>query len=268
MSTSRGIFPTTLFVLLRFTPVVTALTIITGTSSLAPEGIHQITDLLIRLTLVLVAWSMSEGALMLWIRERNAGSPSAPGYGVVSGFFALLVLLSLLIFRAASTQGMFLLLLGALSLRGATRAGWEQGRPLTAVCTCLAAHSAVAALSFLIVLDNHLPWEGVAISLAVGSLMGAVETTWYADALVGVRVGWLLPLYRLSLALAPILIGTLALAGRLPKVYLVIYLLFAVITRTLRAISLDGRITPRLFGSVAITYLLCLSILSVCRIYS
>lgn len=268
MSTSRGIFLTTLFILLRFTPVVTALTVITGTSSLSPEGIYQITDLLIRLALALAAWSMSEGALMLWIRERNTGSQSALGYGVVSVFFASLVLLSLLIFRSASTQGMFLLLLGALSLRGAARAGWEQGRPLTAVCACLVAHSALAALSFLIVLDNHLPWEGFVVSLGIGTLLGAVETTWYADALATARARWLLPLYRLSLSLAPVLIGTLAVAGRLPKIYVSVYLLFALIARPVASTTRDGRITTQLFGRVTVVYLACIVILVLCRIYS
>lgn len=268
MNTSRGILLTTLFVLLRLTPIGAALTIITGTATLPPDRIAEIADLMVRLTLALIAWSMSEGTLMLWFRERASGSQVARGYGFVAIFFAVLVALTLLIFRAQCSQTAFLVLLGALSLRGITRASWEQGRPLTAVFTCIGAHTVLAALSFMLVLNDHLPWEGGIISLAIGTLVGAVEITWYADTLESIRNRWLLPVYRISLGLAPILIGMLALLGRLPQLYLAVYLIFVLTVKTLKQIRLDGRISAQRFGSVATIYVVFVGILIACRIYS
>jgi hypothetical protein len=211
---------------------------------------------------------MSEGAFMLWFRERASGSQVARGYGFVAIFFAILVALTLLIFRAQCSQTVFLILLGALSLRGIARAGWEQGRPLTAVVACIGAHTALAALSFMLVLNDHLPWEGGVISLAVGTLLGAVEITWYADTLESIRSRWLLPVYRIALGVAPILVGMLALLGRLPHLYLAVYLVFALIPKTLKQVALDGCISPQRFGSVATIYVVFIVILIACRIYS
>jgi hypothetical protein len=221
-----------------------------------------------RLTLALIAWSMSEGAFMLWFRERSAGSQMARGYGFVAIFFAILVMFALLIFRAQCSQQVFLILLGALSLRGATRASWEQGRPQAAVFTSIFAHSALAAISFLLLLNDHLPWEGAVISFAVGSLLAAVEIAWYADTLQSVHARWLLPLYRILLALAPILVGMLSLLGRLPHIYLAIYLVFILTAKAAKQIALDGRIASQRFLSIAAIYIVFVGILIACHLYS
>ena len=192
----------------------------------------------LRAFIVLLLWSMTEGTAMLWVREKNAGSSRTRGYGAVAIILGLLVLVMLQAFRTKATQPEFLLLLAALALRGMSRGGWEQNRPYLAALTAPAAHTLMALLSFTLITDSF-SWQASVISLTVGVFTGAVESTYHAATFnvqthsskphpqglayqVTSYPRWLLPLYRLSIALPAVVVGSLSVFRQLPSTYALI----------------------------------------------
>lgn len=266
MTEQKGTLITILYILLRFAPLGLSF-IVMDLSAYDSEGITQIADRFIRLAVVLALWTMTEGVFMIWIRARNASASSSSGYGVVSAIFALIVLAFLQAFRVQSSQGMFLALLTALALRGMSRAGWEQGRQHIAFLTSLAAHATLGCLSFMTIVDS-LPWQGAVLAIGLGSMLGALDATWYGSSLNHNRKGWILPVYRVSLAFGPTVVGTLALMGFLPRIYLAIYallLLGAPLARHSSAINAIPVDRLRSIIGMSIGFIV---IMIVCRMYS
>jgi len=266
MHDSRGIFATSLFILLRFSPIAVAYLIV-DISLLGTPGQTQLFDQTLRLIAVLALWSLVEGLSMLWIRKRNAASADARGYGAVTLMGAFLVLGMLQVFRAQASQKHFLLLLTALALRGMSRGGWEQGRPHISLLTAIAAHALLAALSMMLAL-NSLPWPTFVIALAVGALVGAVEASWYGASFKGMNRWWIEPVHRLSLVFPPLAITTLAILHALPPLYALCFTLTPVAMRSAKRASLGTLVTSSYFYTIAGMHLVFMAIMTVCRIYS
>jgi hypothetical protein len=265
MNASRGIFATCAFALLRFSPIAVAYLILDLSTVDAPGQIHLF-DRTLRLFAVLALWSLVEGLSMLWIKKKNTASSDARGYAAVTLLAAFLVLGMLQLFRAQASQSHFLLLLTALALRGMSRGGWEQGRPHVSLLTAIAAQSLLAALSMMLAL-NSLPWPTYVIALAVGSLLGAVEASWYGTAFKGQNRWWIEPVHRLSLVFPPLAITALAVLHVLPPLYALCFALTPVAARTAKRASIRSLETSSELYTIAGTYLVFMAIMAVCRIY-
>jgi hypothetical protein len=266
MIPSRGILTTFLFILLRLSPIAVGYLIVDLSALSGVDQSHYL-DQTLRLAAVLVLWGLTEGLSMLWISKRNAASADARGYGAVTLIAAFLVLGMLQVFRTQASQNHFLLLLTALALRGMSRSGWEQGRPHISLLTSIGAHSLLAGLSLLLAL-NVLPWPTFVIALSVGSLLGAVEASWYGPTFKRSTQRWIEPVHRLSLVMAPLAITTLALLHALPPLYALCFTLTPVAARTARRSSLSSLVTSSELYTIAGTYLVFVAIMTVCRLYS
>lgn len=267
MSARRGLLLSTLYVLLRLSPALTSLAILENRFASLDE-VEFVANRFLRLFLVLVTWSMAEGACMLWIRARKESSPQSLGYAITASVFGLITAFFLGLFRSQSPETTFLLLLGSLGLRGATRSGWEQGRPQISIVTSVLAHTSMAALSFMVVLNDSLPWQAAILCAAVGSLVGAVEVSWNSETLASLRAKWILIVFRVLLVLPPIAVGLLALLGYLSHIYLSTYLILVPLARVNKRCSVENRVTPELFPSTAGLYLLFVTIMVACRVFS
>ena len=268
MSSKPAIFPSLVYLLLRFTPIVTPLLVLDLRAGPADQYSMYI-DTLLRLLIVLVVWSMTESLSMLWIREKNSGSRNARGYGAVTLMSAFLVLAFLQVFRAQSSQNQFLLLLTALGLRGMTRAGWEQGRAYISVITAILAHSLVALLSFILALHS-LPWQTLVVSTAVGMLLAAVETAWNSARFQSPAASrpWIMPVLRASIVYAPLAVGSLSLLLALPKIYCATLLLLFPALRVAKLLPTEAAISTGRTVAIAGLYLAFMTIMAICRVYS
>ncbi len=254
------------YTLLRISPAGTALVVL-DFYLFGPEEYALIVNRLLRLIAVLVCWNMTEGTVMLWIKARENNSSQRRGYGVVALGLALTTLFVMQAFRAQASQGMFLTLLAILALRGMSRAGWEQNRAHVSVATSTLSHCLLAGLSFALAL-GEIQAQVICVAIAVGTLLGAVEMTWHADALSQIHNRWVRPMYRVCLAGAPALIGTLALIGYLERLYLAVYLLLPVAAPVIRRSATDGSISRVYLRRVMLLYLLFIGIMILCRVYS
>jgi hypothetical protein len=268
MSSQSNFFVSLLFLVLRLTPVVTPFLVL-DLSGLTAEQYSSGINKLLRLLVVLIVWSMTESVSMLWIREKNAGSPRARGYGAVTLIGAIIVLAFLQVFRSQSSQNQFLLVLTALGARGMTRAGWEQGRAHISVVTAILAHSLVALISFQLVRES-LPWQAFVVSTSVGALLAAAETTWYRGPFTQAasKHRWVMALHRVTLIYAPLAIGSLSFMRTLPKGYGVELVLIVPALRLLKRLSSETPAEGNRFIWVAGLYLAFMAIMLACRAYS
>jgi hypothetical protein len=261
-----GTLRTLIYTLFRLSPAGTALAVL-DFYLFTPQDYILIVNRLLRLLAVLVCWNMTEGAMMLWIKARKESSPQSRGFGVVTIGLVLTTLFVMQAFRAQVTQQLFLVLLAVLALRGMSRSGWEQGRPHVSVATSTLSHCLLAGLSFALALGEITP-QAICVAIAVGTLLGAVEMTWHADALSQIHNRWVRPMYRVCLAGAPALIGTLALLGYLERSYLLVYLLLPVAAPVIRRSATDGSISRVYLRRVMLMYLTLMGIMILCRVYS
>jgi hypothetical protein len=191
---------------------------------------------LLVLAAIVLVWSMAESALMLWHRAKLSRSGPSGGYGFVTLLLGVVLLGLLSIFRARSSQSLFLLTLAMLSVRGMSRAGWEQGRSQVAFGGAVVGGILLTLLS-LLALSPDLNWQRCVFSIALGCAVASVEVAWF-----GLTVSphgqprWVLPVYRIVLFAGPVIVATMALAGQLPIQYSAVYLL----------VPLAARITSRL----------------------
>jgi hypothetical protein len=253
MSKSRSISSTALFVFIRLLPLLTALSFV-DLANIGYERAVLYFDRFLRAGAVLAFWSLAEGVLMLWVREKNAGSDKTRGYGAVACIIGLLVLVLLQTFRGQASQVQFIILLAALALRGMSRSGWEQGRPNISALAAPASHITMALLSFLLIL-GAISWQVAVISLAVGLFTGAVETTWYGDRLKGPSPSWLLPFYRLSISLPAVAISSLGLVHQLPASYLMVLAALPLCTSFTWNKGKGSQIAQERFNQLAAIYL-------------
>lgn len=266
MTPKRGTPVTALYSFLRLTPIGLAFGIL-DLSNLSSEMYRPIIDQLLRLLLVLSLWTLAEGALMLWTRTKNEGSPNSRGYGIVSIIFVLAALFMLQVFRAQSNQPTFLALLAALAARGMARAGWEHGRAAVAFWTSLVGHSLTGALSFLIIQDSF-PWQAGIVALAFGSSIATLDATWYGDKLNALGRPWMLAAYRVLLAFGPTAIATMALIGSFPRPYVSLFLVVFLASPLLKLTAKINRIPSEQFGSIAGICVSFIGMLVICFVYS
>lgn len=221
---------------------------------------------LLVLSVIVLVWSMAESAIILHYRGREQGGDARRGYGFVAILLGLVLLGLLNIFRARSSQGLFLITLGLLSIRGMSRAGWEQNRPRIAFAGALLGATLLALLSFLAVSPEFVG-EKLVFSLAIGAAATSVEAAWFGEALQGpAETRWALPLYRIVLFAGPVIVATMALAGHLPMHYTAVYLTIPLAARTLRSTAHLGSTNLAACYRPAIrVYLGFIAIIIVCR---
>ncbi len=227
MNKSTGIPTTLLFLLIRLLPLFSSLGFIV-VADIPFERTALLVDRFLRACMVLLLWSAAEGVLMLWVRERNAGSEKTRGYGAVACILGILVLVMLQSFRTQASQSQFLVFLAVLATRGMSRSAWEQGRPSIAAMAAPVSHSLLSVLSFLMALDT-LSWQAAVLGVAVGVFTGAMDITWHASSFRGAYPRWLFPLYRLSISFPAVAISSLSLIRQLPSSYMITlsFLLFS-----------------------------------------
>ena len=264
-STTRGFIESTLYALIRLSPALAALLVIE-----LPSDSSQATLIIGRLLIlfiILVTWNMTEGTLMLWLKAKQAGKAQARGYAIVAAIFGVCVLLLFQFFRIRASQELFILLLAALSLRGMSRAGWEQGRPQVAIITTFVGHTLTALLSLLCCF-SELSWPMATFALAIGAAVSAVEMTWNTVKLTGPgAVRWVPALFRVSLVLGPLLVATMALLGQLSPHYVLVYATLFLVIPILRGLAKRGAGIPHSLRGVAGVYLLFVAIMIGCRLY-
>jgi hypothetical protein len=173
--------------------------------------------------------------------------------------------------RTLSSQGIFLLTLAALSLRGMSRSGWENGRPLAGFLGALTGNSLITLISLrslisLLATTSTIDWQSIAVSVAIGSSVAAVEASWHASIFSKEALTrWALPLYRITLCLGPIIVATMGMTNQIPLSYALTSVVVLVATRTLNAANVRNEVPSRLIRGAGGIYLLFVAIMVVCK---
>jgi hypothetical protein len=173
--------------------------------------------------------------------------------------------------RSLTSQGIFLLTLAALSVRGMSRSGWENGRPLAGFFGAIVGNSilnliALASLTSLLPLSAGIDWHTVAVALSIGSSIAAVEASWYAKAFPKEALTrWALPLYRVTLCLGPIIIATMGMTNQIPLSYALTSVIVLVATRTLNSANTRGEIPSKLIRGAGGIYVLFMASMLMCK---
>ena len=265
MKKNRHFWESLLFALIRISPIAAPATIL----PVIPSD-PLLADLYIKLVLIffvlLLTWNMTEGAMILWMRAKDEKSDSAKGLTIVTILCAAVTLAMMQYFRNYTSRGSFIVLLVALSLRGMSRSGWENGRPLVGFLGAFVGNSLLTLTSIMLI-TNSFDWQSAVCAVAIGSSLATVEASWYADTFAeAVRSRWTLPLYRLALVLGPIIIATMAMANQLPQPYMLTLLAVLAGSRLLRKSENDSIPRKTLRGAAGI-YLLFLAIMTACKLY-
>jgi hypothetical protein len=210
---------------------------------------------------------MAESSIMLWHRAKQRQAESSRGYGFVTLLLGIVLLGLLNIFRARSSQSLFLLTLAMISVRGMSRAGWEQGRPRVAFTAAIAGAILLTLLAFFAVSPDFY-WEKIAFATAIGCAAASVEATWFGDALrASTETRWALPLYRLVLLAGPVIVATMALAGYLPRCYTAVYILVPFAARVITRASGSGINLTSCYRATAGVYAGFMGIITACLLY-
>jgi hypothetical protein len=265
MTTNPGLLPSLLFSLIRLSPIVAPAAIVPAIPE-APLLAETLIKQWIALFFVLVTWNMAEGSAMLWMRAKSEASEKTRTYLLVTIIFSALTVGLLQYLRMLSHQGVFLLVLATLSLRGMSRTGWEHGRPLAGFLGAILGNSLIALISLLFIAPLFY-WQSAVTAFAIGIAVSSVEASWYADSFSTISARWSLPLFRLSLCLGPVSITTMSMTNQIPPSYLLSVLTVLAASRVIKRIPNDGRIPNTFLTGAAGIYLIFLTILSLCRAY-
>lgn len=265
MTTKRGFWHTFTFSIIRLSPIVAPAAIVPAIPN-APTLAEILVKQWLALFLVLVTWNMAEGTAILWMKAKSEASEKTRTYLFITIIFAALTVAFLQYVRTLSNQGVFLLILGTLSLRGMSRTGWENGRPLAGFLAAMLGNSLIALVSLLFIAPTFY-WQSAVTALAIGTAVGTVEASWYAESFSTTKARWPLPLFRLSLCLGPVIIATMGMANQIPQPYLLAVLTVLAAGRVIKTANTSGRIPDTFFTGAAGIYLLFLTIMSVCRAY-
>lgn len=265
MKNDRHFGESVLFSLLRLSPIAVPATLIPVIPSDPLLADLAIKLLIIFLTL-LISWNMTEGAMILWMKAKSEASASAKGLTIVTILCAAVMLAMLQYFRNYTSRGAFIVLLVALSLRGMSRSGWENGRPHVGFLGAFAGNSLLTLTSIMLA-TNSFDWQSAVCAVAIGSSLAAVEAAWYADAFAAApRFRWTLPLFRTSLVVGPIIIGTMGMANQLPQPYSLVLLVVFAGSRLVRKSENDTIPRQTLRGAAGV-YLLFLAAMAACKAY-
>jgi len=270
MTAPRALWESVLFALIRLSPIVAPAAIIP-----LPLNAPTATDLLFKrwltLLVILVLWNMTEGAAILWMKAKSQASDRTRGYLIVTILCGVTTVAVLQYGRSLTSQGVFLLTLAALSVRGMSRSGWENGRPLAGFFGAIVGNSllnlvALVSLTSLLSLSAGIDWHTVAVALSIGSSVAAVEASWYANAFSKEALTrWALPLYRVTLCLGPIIIATMGMTNQIPLPYALTSVVVLVATRTLNSTNSRGAIPSKLVRGAGGIYVLFLASMLICK---
>ena len=265
MTTKRGFLPTFAFSLIRLSPIVAPATIVPAIPN-DPLLAEVLVKQWLALFFVLVTWNMAEGTTILWMQAKSEASEKTRTYLLTTIIFAALTVAFLQYLRTLSNQGVFLLVLATLSIRGMSRTGWENGRPLAGFIGAVLGNSLIALISLLFIAPA-LYWQSVVTALAIGTAVGAVEASWYANSFSKISARWALPLFRVALCLGPVIIATMGMANQIPLSYVLSVLTVLGAGRVIKRANNDGNIPNTFLAGAAGIYLLFLTIMSLCRAY-
>jgi hypothetical protein len=263
MTPPRKLPETALYSLIRLSPILAPVAIVP--LFLDDPLLVQLRVQIALITICLIGvWNMTEGAMILLMEAREAKSAQARGY-LISTFLLVIVLLGMLqYFRMYSSQPLFIVMLGILSLRGMSRSGWENSRPTVAFVAAIAGHSLLALCTFS-ALESSISWQSALCSLAIGLSVAGVEASWNSTKITKDAASrFIIPLFRLTVSGGPIIIVTMALAHQLHPFYVATALLLIPARKIiLKAKTPDSLPAQTLRGPAGI-YLLFLTIMSVC----
>jgi hypothetical protein len=256
-----------LFHVIRLSPLATPLMLGALSTLTDIENSQEALGRLLVLSVIVIVWGMAESSIMLWHRAKQRQAESSRGYGFVTLLLGIVLLGLLNIFRARSSQSLFLLTLAMISVRGMSRAGWEQGRPRVAFTAAIAGAILLTLLAFFAVSPDFY-WEKIAFATAIGCAAASVEATWFGDALrASTETRWALPLYRLVLLAGPVIVATMALAGYLPRCYTAVYILVPFAARVITRASGSGINLTSCYRATAGVYAGFMGIITACLLY-
>lgn len=261
----QPLLDTVTFALVRIAPALIALAVVRfpPDAALAMLFVQRI---LVLATLVL-AWNVAEGTFAVYLRRRDSAPATARGYLLSTFIFGFLVLALFGVFRSCSTQGLFILLLAVLSLRGMSRVGWDQGRLRISMAATLAAHSLLALLSFLCASED-VQWQKALFALGIGLSTCAVELAWYARLLSAPGPSRIAaPLFRICLIGGPLAVASLAFTAQLPFCFTATYIALVPALRVLSNLRNSGKRLPDNIRGSAGVYALFMAIILGCRAY-
>ena len=270
MTPPRALWESLLFALIRLSPLIAPATIVP-----LPLNDAVATDLLFKrwltLLVILVLWNMTEGAAILWMKARSNASERAKGYLIVTILCGVTTVAVLQYGRTLTSQGIFLLVLATLSVRGMSRSGWENGRPLAGFLGAILGNSLIALISLrsivsLLSVAPALDWQSLVVAVAIGSSVSAVEASWYAHLFSREELTrWALALYRVTLCLGPIVIATMGMTNQIPLSYALTSMVVLVATRTLNSVNTRNEIPSRLVRGAGGIYLLFVASMMLCK---
>jgi hypothetical protein len=265
MTTSRGFLPTFAFSLIRLSAIVAPAVIVPAIPN-DPFLAEALVKQWLALFFVLVTWNMAEGTAILWIKAKSEVSEKTRTYLLITIIFAALTVAFLQYLRTLSNQGVFLLVLAILSIRGMSRTGWENERPLAGFLGAILGNSLIALISLLFIAPAFY-WQSIVTAIAIGTAVGAVEASWHAEAFSKTSARWPLPLFRLALCLGPVIIATMGMSNQLPQSYLLSVLTVLAAGQVIKRTNNDGKIPNKFLLGAAGIYLLFLTIMGLCRAY-
>ncbi len=250
--------------LVRLSPAVASLLIVTLPND--PAVASLLVSRLLALVAVIGAWNLTEGAFMVYLRKRENRTEESRGYLIVTLLCGACVLALFAVFRDRASQPLFLVLLSVLSLRGMSRTAWDQKRLRLAVATTFGAHTLLALLSLLCLLDLFR-WQEVCVAVAVGCAATAVELAQHREPLSRPEAAWLsAPLYRVSLVAGPLIVATLALMGQLRAQYVLEYAALGAAMMVVQDLRRRSLPLPRGVGGSCGVYGLFVAIMLACRL--
>jgi hypothetical protein len=264
MIAPRAFWESILFSLIRLSPIVAPATLV---PIISPDLMAS--DLLFKrwLTLfaIIVLWNMTEGAAILWMKARGQASERTRGFLIVTMLCGVFTVAVLQYGRTLSSQGVFILILSVLSIRGMSRSGWENERPLAGFLGAILGHSLLTLTSLLCFIPS-VDWQSVAVALAIGSSVAAVEASWHAHTFSRESLTrWALPLYRTTLCLGPIIIATMGMTNQISLSYALTSIVLLIATRYLNTANSRNEIPSTTLRGAAGIYLLFVIVMAACK---
>ncbi len=261
----RPLLDTVVFGLTRITPALIALTVVRF--PVDPAAATLFVQRILVLASLILAWNVAEGTFAVYLQKRDRSPSTSRGYLFATFLFGIVVLGLFGVFRSCSTQGLFLLLLAVLSLRGMGRVGWDQDRLRLSMACTLAAHTLLALLSLLCA-SEEVEWQKGVFALGIGLSTCAVELAWHSSLLSAPATARIAaPLFRISLVGGPLAIASLAFTSQLPFCYTATYLALLPALRVLSSLRRSGQPLPGTIRGSAGVFGIFLGIMVACRAY-
>jgi len=264
MIAPRALWESVLYTLIRLSPVIAPATILPVISE-DPTTTELLVKRWLTLFVILILWNMTEGSAILWMKAKSEAIERSKGYLIVTVLCGAITVAVLQYGRTLSSQGIFLLILATLSVRGMSRSGWENGRPLAGFVGALLGNS-LLTLTSLLAITPQVDWQSAAVAIAIGSSIAAVEASWHADVFSRESLTrWALPFYRITLCLGPIVVATMGMTNQIPLSYALTSIVLLIATRTLNTANTRNEIPSHMLRGAGGIYLLFVTLMVVCK---